>query len=68
MERLKFFRSDSFFVSLQSYDKLKHKYKMKKKLYEKPTMIVVKVKQHGMLMTSGQVDATMDGTWQEEDI
>ena len=41
---------------------------MKKKEYERPTMQVVQLKQTGMLMTSGQVDATMDGTWTEENI
>ena len=41
---------------------------MKRKEYEKPAMQVVEVKQTGMLMTSGQVDATMDGTWTEENI
>ena len=41
---------------------------MKRKEYEKPAMQVVEVKQTGMLMTSGQVDATMDGTFTEEDI
>ncbi len=42
---------------------------MKKKLYEKPTMQVVKLKhQTHLLQASGQVDATMDGTWTEEDI
>ena len=41
---------------------------MKRKEYEKPAMQVVEVKQTGMLMTSGQVDATMNGTWTEENI
>ena len=43
---------------------------MKKKEYERPTMQVVVLKQTGMLMTSGQVDATLydDGTFTEEDI
>ena len=41
---------------------------MKRKEYEKPAMQVVEVKQTGMLMTSGQVDATMNGTWTEQDI
>ena len=40
----------------------------KKRLYEKPTMKVVKLQHTGMLMTSGQVQATMDGKWEEEDI
>ena len=41
---------------------------MKRKEYEKPAMQVVEVKQTGMLMTSGQVDATMNNVWDEEDI
>ena len=40
----------------------------KKRLYEKPTMKVVKLQHTGMLMASGQVEATMNGTWTEEDI
>ena len=31
-------------------------------------MKVVKLQHTGMLMTSGQVQATMDGKWEEEDI
>ena len=41
---------------------------MKRKTYEEPTMKVVKLQHTGMLMTSGQVQATMNGTWEEEDI
>ena len=41
---------------------------MKKKEYERPAMQVVEVKQTGMLMTSGQVNATMNDTWTEQDI
>jgi hypothetical protein len=41
---------------------------MKRKKYEKPSVEVVELKQTGMLMTSGQVNATMNGTWEEEDI
>ena len=41
---------------------------MKRKKYEKPSVEVVVMKQTGMLMTSGQVNATMNGTWDEEDI
>ena len=41
---------------------------MKKKEYEKPTMMVVKLQHMGMLMTSGEVDATMNGTFTEENI
>ena len=40
----------------------------KKKFYEKPTMKVVKLQHTGMLMASGQVSATMNGEWEEEDI
>ena len=41
---------------------------MKKKQYEKPSVEVVVLKQTGMLMTSGNVNATMDGTFGEETI
>ncbi len=41
---------------------------MKKKQYEKPSIEVVVLKQTGMLMTSGQVNATMNGTFYEEEI
>ena len=41
---------------------------MKKKEYEKPSVEVVVLKQTGMLMTSGNVNATMDGTFEEEEI
>ena len=41
---------------------------MKRKTYEEPTMQVVKLQQTGMLMTSGNVNATMNGTWTEETI
>ena len=41
---------------------------MKRKDYLKPTMQVVKLQHTGMLMTSGEVKATMDGTFTEEDI
>ena len=41
---------------------------MKKKEYEKPMMQVVQLQQRTMLLqASGQVDATMDGEWEEED-
>ena len=39
---------------------------MKRKDYEKPTTQVVKLQQHGILMTS--TDASMNGTWTEETI
>ena len=45
---------------------------MKKKLYEKPTMEDVKLKQRQQLLTgsmnSGDVNATMEDTWTEETI
>ena len=41
---------------------------MKKKQYEKPSIEVVVLKQTGMLMTSGQVNATMSGTCYEGEI
>ena len=41
---------------------------MKRKDYERPTAQVVKLQHTGMLMTSGQVQATMDGEFTEEDI
>jgi len=42
---------------------------MKKKVYQTPTMQVVKLQhQSHLLQASGQVNATMDSTWEEEDI
>ena len=42
---------------------------MKKKDYQKPTMQVVKLQhQAHLLQASGQVNATMNSTWEEEDI
>ena len=41
---------------------------MKKKMYEKPSIEVVVMKQTGMLMTSGAVNATMSTEWEETDI
>lgn len=42
---------------------------MKKKEYERPTMQVVQLKQQPTLLAgSEQVNATMNGTWTEEDI
>ena len=41
---------------------------MKKEYYQKPTIEVVQLQHKGMLMTSGEVDATMNGTFTEEDI
>ena len=43
----------------------------KKKPYEKPSMQVFELKQQPQLLqasVSGNVDATMDGTWTEEPI
>ena len=39
---------------------------MKRKHYERPAAEVVELKIAGMLMTSGEIDATMDGTFTEE--
>lgn len=40
---------------------------MKRKDYQKPTMQVVKLQQQAhLLQASGQVNATMNGTWEEE--
>ena len=42
---------------------------IEKKLYEKPSMQVFELKQQPQLLAgSAQVDATMDGTWTEENI
>jgi len=41
---------------------------MKTKVYQKPTTKVVKLQHTQMLMTSGQVQATMSSNWEEEDI
>lgn len=45
---------------------------MKKKMYEKPTTKVYELKQQPTLLqssvNSGDVNATMDGTWTEETI
>ena len=44
---------------------------MKKKDYQTPTMQVVKLQQQAHLLqasVNGQVNATMDSTWEEEDI
>ncbi len=42
---------------------------MTKKDYQKPTMNIVKLQhQTHLLQTSGQVQATMNTEWEEEDI
>ena len=42
---------------------------MNKKVYLTPTMQVVKLQhQAHLLQASGQVNATMNSTWEEEDI
>ena len=44
---------------------------MKKKQYEKPSLEVVELKQQPTLLAgsvNGDVNATMDGTWTEQDI
>lgn len=39
---------------------------MQKELYEVPTISVVEMKQEGVICTSGEVNATMNGTFEEE--
>ena len=39
-----------------------------KRKYEKPSQRVIKLQHTGVLMTSGQVNASMDGVWDEETI
>ena len=41
---------------------------MRRKTYEEPTMQVVQLKQQPQLLTGSDVNATMNGTWEEEDI
>jgi len=44
---------------------------MKKKEYERPAMQVVQLKQQPQLLAgsvTGNVNATMNGTWEEEEI
>ena len=42
---------------------------MKRKDYQKPTMNIVKLQQQTrLLQASGQVNATMNSTWEEENI
>ena len=41
---------------------------MQKELYEAPTISVVEMKQEGVVCTSGNVTATMDGIFSEETI
>jgi len=41
---------------------------MKRKDYQEPTIKVVKLQHAGLLMASGDVTATMNGTFEEEDI
>ena len=41
---------------------------MKRKEYLSPTVDVVELKHTGILMTSGDVSATMDGTFTETDL
>ena len=42
---------------------------MKKKDYQTPTMNIVECEQETeLLQASGQVNATMNSTWEEEDI
>lgn len=39
-----------------------------KELYESPVATVVEVKTQGIICVSGNVSATMNGTFEEEDI
>lgn len=39
-----------------------------KDLYDAPSMLVFEVKTEGVICTSGNVNATMNGTWDEEEI
>ena len=39
--------------------------KENKELYEAPTISVVEMKQEGVICTSGDVNATMNGTFEE---
>ena len=39
-----------------------------KKVYERPTMNVVKLKQQQQLLSGSGVQATMSGTFEEEDL
>ncbi len=44
---------------------------MKRKDYQKPTMNIVKLQHQAHLLqasVNGQVNATMESTWEEEDI
>jgi len=49
------------------YISIKNKSTVKKRQYEQPSMKVVLLKQRTMLL-AGSVQATMDGTWVEDDI
>lgn len=39
---------------------------MQKELYEAPTISIVEMKEEGVICASGNIDATMDGTFTEE--
>ena len=39
-----------------------------RELYEAPTISVVEMKQEGVICTSGEISATMDGIFMEETI
>ena len=41
---------------------------MQKELYKAPTISVVEMKQEGVICTSGEVNATMNGVFTEETI
>lgn len=56
---------------IQYITNILNKTSMKKKEYERPTMQVVKLKQKPTLLAgslNGDVNATMNGTFEEEDI
>ena len=38
-----------------------------KELYEAPSTLIFEVKAEGVICTSGNVNASMNGTWEEED-
>ena len=42
--------------------------KKNKELYEAPSTQIFEEKTEGVICTSGSVNATMNGTWDEEDI
>ena len=55
------------FTIYYKYFKFKKQSIMKKKEYERPSVEVVVLQHSGMLMTSGDVGATMNGEFTEQD-